>query len=130
MPLRIHEGLKGGTNIGFAPPFAPEFVAYIGHLYCSQPDCKECAKARSRERRSHPESRQRTSRAFHRLRRVAPREFDVLYSVARLGYSVEETARRLTEDNIAKGRPARYNTAAITLLLVSGIDKVAYYWSL
>lgn len=127
VPLRLHENRGGG--LGYAPPFTNAFSAYIGHLFCGDPTCEECRKQR-RHQRANPESRVRVTRAFRRLRRVAPKEFDVLYSVAVLGFTLEDTARRLNERNEDKGRPERYNLAAVTILLASGIDKASWYYSL
>lgn len=129
VPLRLHENRGGG--LGYAPPFTAAFNAYIGHLYCGLPDCEECRKARNRERwAKSPESRQRVSKAFRRLHRVAPKEFDALYSVARLGFSLSQTADRLNAANLDAGRPERYSLSAVVLLVASGIDKCAEYYSL
>lgn len=124
IPQRIntHE-TDQGHGLG-GPAFAPEFVSYVGFLECSKPGCGICAKERKKlHAPSNPESRIRATKALRKLRRVAPREFDAVYSVYMLGQSVEEVAERLT----ARGREV-YGTAEVLVLLMSGVDKVIHFW--
>jgi hypothetical protein len=128
-PTRIHEGGHDSAwGLGSAPPFAPEFIAYVGRLECKVPDCAECRKARMHVPTRNPESRQRTTRAFRKLRTYAPREFDALQLVCVQGLSVTQTAARLTEQAQSKGKPEVYTAQGITLLVVSGLDKVMTWW--
>ena len=129
VPQRIHESTHQAYGLGSAPPFANEFVRYIGHLECGQPDCRACERWRLRlDRPAHPESRVKAKHALRRLRAVAPKEFDALYTVAILGDTIEGTAARLTQDAISKGRPERYSPTGVFVLVLSGIDKVIDYW--
>ena len=45
IPRRIHSRDHGQQyRLGSAPPFAPEFISYIGRLNCKDPHCKSSAK--------------------------------------------------------------------------------------
>jgi hypothetical protein len=129
VPLRLHESDRRGK--GVAPPFSPEFVAYVGYLECSQPDCSSCReqrKVRINERLRNPEPRLRATRAFRKLRKIAPREFDALYLYCINRFTINQIAIKLNERSIRLGKPERYNEASVLLLLLSGIDKVAKFW--
>lgn len=128
-PTRIHEGGHDAVyGLGSAPPFAPEFIAYVGRLECKVPDCSECRKARMNVPTRNPESRQRTTRAFRRLRTYAPREYDALQLVCIQGLTIDQTAARLNEQAASKGKPDRYTAQGVTLLVVSGLDKVMMWF--
>jgi hypothetical protein len=62
------------------------------------------------------------------VRKIAPREFDVLYLHIILRYTLDEIARLLTDRAIRNNKPERYDTTGTTLLLLSGIDKVRQIW--
>lgn len=131
IPLRIHENTPGG--LGAAPPFAPEFISFIGHLECEVPGCEECIKERTRQRDSRPRaygnrSRTRATKAFRKLRRFAPREFDALYMYCILGKSIAEISARFTNEDYARGLPDPVTKQAVSVLLISGIDKVRTWW--
>jgi hypothetical protein len=128
-PMRIHEGGHDAAyGLGSAPPFAPEFIAYVGRLECKMPDCSECRKSRLRFPARNPESRQRTSRAFRKLRAYAPREYDALQLVCRQGLTINQTAVRLTDQAHEKGKAEEYTSQGVSLLVISGLDKVMSWW--
>lgn len=124
VPSRINTNeTDEGHGLG-GPAFAPEFVNYMGYLFCARADCLECkAERRKIHRRANPESRVRATRAMNKLRRVAPREFDVVYSVCILGVGIQSMADNLT----ARGHET-YDSEGVLVLLMSGIDKVIHFW--
>ena len=86
------------------------------------------AKAKNASGWRNPESRLRATRAFRKLRRVAPREFDALYLYCINKYTVPQVANALNERAARIGKPDRYDGVSVFLLLLSGIDKVVKYW--
>ena len=132
IPTRIHTSTHGqGYGLGAAPPFAPEFEAYIGRLNCKQPNCRHCREdlpvylEGAEYRAKHNNARTRVTRAFRKLRRAAPIEFDVLYLAVMHGLSVSEIADKLTQRAINGGHVERYDVSAVTVLTVSGVDKIS-----
>lgn len=131
IPRRIHSGGLGQHyGLGSAPPFAPEFISYIGKINCKDDKCRQCREdlpvyiegAEYRARHSDP--RTKVTRAFRKLRRAAPLEFDVLYLAVMHGLSIEEIADKLTERAHTKGFDDRYDIAMVTVLAVLAVDKV------
>ena len=130
VPYRLHE--QGHYGLGSAPPFSDAFVGYIGHIECADPACGECRKEKQRQRnRQHfrrDDARYRTSRAFRKLRSIAPREFDALYMYCMHDQGPSDIARAMNAEMARKDRPERYTSEAIVLLLFSGVDKVMGWW--
>ena len=131
VPGRIHASGHGQHyGLGSAPPFAPEFVNYIGRLNCKVVNCRHCREDKAiylegeEYRAKHNDPRTRVTRAFRKLRRAAPLEFDVLRMIVMHGLSVQEVAERLSERSIARGHEEVFDTAAVTVLIVAGVDKV------
>lgn len=128
VPLKLHESRGRRTPEGTLP-FSSDFVAYVGFIECGKPGCIECRKERQREREwRNPEPRLRATRAFRKLRKVAPREFDVLYlycvqrqTVSAITIALNERAARLDKED-------RYSNVSVILLLLSGIDKVLHWY--
>lgn len=123
----------GSYGLGSAPPFTDRFVAYVGRLECKDPDCKECRETRARQRRygrprTHDEGRLRAKKAFDKLRRVAPREFDTLYMHCILGYDIPAITKAHNERAQRLGKPERYTQHGVMLLLLSGAHKVTEWW--
>lgn len=132
IPTRIHAGSYGQHfGLGAAPPFAPEFINYIGRLNCERNDCKTCREdlpiylEGEEYRAKHSDERTRVTRAFRKLRRAAPLEFDVLYLAVMHGLSVQDIAESLTARAVKGGHPERYDVSTVTILAVAGADKVA-----
>lgn len=130
IPRRIHASHHGQHyGLGAAPPFAPEFTRYMDRLLCDRPNCKTCREdipvyiEGQQYRDQHNDERTRVTRAFRKLRRAAPLEFDVLYMAIR-GNTLNDIAQKLTERAIARNKPERYDTTSVTLLAVCGVDKV------
>jgi hypothetical protein len=130
VPYRLH--LPGTFGLGSAPPFSPEFIGYIGHIDCGNDDCQKCREERNKTRRQKhdraDDARYRTTRAFRKLRRVAPKEFDAMYMFCMHGMDYRSIARSFNEEAITKDRPERYTPEAVQLLLYSGVDKVMGWW--
>ena len=135
VPTRIHATHHGAHfGLGAAPPFAPEFVSYVGKLNCKNPNCKHCREdlpvylEGEEYRAKHSDERTRVTRAFRKLRRAAPLEFDVLFMAVMHGLSVQEIADKLTERAITKGHEERYDSTSVTLLAIAGVDKVSAWF--
>ena len=147
VPLKLHAyGVDDGHGLG-GPPLSPEFERYLGPIcFCGRkPVCAPgCRTGRGgqhlptcdrgcpsefvvKKTRNH-DARLRTTRAFRKLRKVAPREFDALYLMCALGSSFEATRDALNQRAIRLDKPERYSPADLTLLIVSGVDKVRHYW--
>lgn len=126
VPLRLH---GRDTDDGGNPDFHPAFVSYIGYLQCAVPSCPSCRRERSKlHNRANRDGRSRATKALRKVRRVSPKEYDAVYSVCVLGFSIPETAARFNRNNELKGYPERYTDAGVTILVLSGIDKVIHFW--
>jgi hypothetical protein len=137
VPIRIHEsGHDKHYGLGSSPPFSSEFVGYIGGLTCKNEHCSRCRLKRlaqpednedgyETQRNNH---RVRTTRAFRKLRRFAPLEYDVLWMAVMYHLTVKEITERLNDRAILKGYPERYSLADVAVLAVAGIDKVSRWY--
>jgi hypothetical protein len=132
IPRRIHASHHGQHyGLGAAPPFAPEFERWMDRLHCGDPRCKHCGEdlpvyiEGHQYREKKRDERVRVTRAFRKLRRAAPLEFDVLYMAVMGGHTIAEIAEKLTERAISKNKPERYDSHAVTVLVVLGVDKVS-----
>lgn len=132
VPMRIHANHHGQHfGLGAAPPFAPEFVNYIGKINCKDDRCRQCRDDLpiyfdgEGYRTNRRDERTRVTRAFRKLSRAAPLEHDVLRMIVVYGLSVNEVASRLNERAIRKGHADRYDTTTVTMLVILGVDKVA-----
>lgn len=133
VPLRLHEsGFKQAWGLGSAPPISHEFNRWVGYIECGQPDCVSCRKKRAGERVPldgdgyldyDQDHRTRMKRAFHKVRKHAPLEFDVLYLAVMHGLNLEQIAERLTERAIRLHKPERYGVEDVAILALLGIDK-------
>lgn len=133
VPLRLHEsGFKQSWGLGSAPPFSRDFERWIGYMECGQADCYPCRRRRAGERIPtdgdgyldyDQDHRTRMSRAFRKVRKHAPLEFDVLYLAVMHGLSIEQIAERLTERAIRLGKSERYGVQDVAILALLGIDK-------
>lgn len=133
-PQRIHAREHGQHyGLGSAPPFAPEFISFIGRLNCSDPRCKTCREdvpvylesEEYRKARSNPKTR--AARAFRKLRRAAPTEYDVLWLALR-GHTASEIADKLNERAIAGGHGDRYDVNAVAVMTVLGTEKLSSWY--
>jgi hypothetical protein len=135
IPRRIHAREHGQHyGLGSAPPFAPEFIAYIGRMNCTDPKCKPCREdipvylEAEEYRAKHSNPRTRVTKAFRKLRRAAPTEFDVLYMAVVRGLTAHQIAERLNERAIAGKHPERYNIESVALLTVLGTEKLSSWY--
>jgi hypothetical protein len=136
IPFRIHDsGHDSRFGLGSSPPFAPEFIGYIGRLQCKNDYCTRCRKAAVRapqdddgynaKRKNH---RVRAARAFRKLRRHAPLEYDVLWMAVMYHLTVAQITARLNDRAILRGYPERYTTADVAILAVAAIDKTSRWY--
>jgi hypothetical protein len=137
VPMRIHEsGHDAHWGLGSSPPFAPEFIGYIGGLTCRNIHCTRCKRAATSTPRDdegysnvrRDNHRVRTTRAFRKLRKYAPLEYDVLWMAVMYHFTVAEIADRLNERAILKGYPDRYRLSDVAILAVAGIDKASKWF--
>lgn len=132
VPMRIHEsGHDSHYGLGSSPPFAPEFIGYIGHLECGVVGCHECLEARQKDARAtrqHAQGRIRTTKAFRKLRKAAPLEFDVLYLAVMHNQTVVAITAKLNERAETKGIEDRYTDEDVAILALSGYDKLKRWW--
>ncbi len=134
-PQKLHAyGTDDGHGLG-GPPFHPEFERWLGQIcFCGrkfnpltgEKGCPSLELQIAKNRNTF--SRQRTTRAFRKLRKVAPREFDALYLMCALQMSFWTTLESLNARAERLDKPERYEATDLMVLIVSGVDKVRYYW--
>lgn len=118
-PLRIHSGDIAADG---SPEWHPDFAKWLSR------------DARPRKRNN--DQRLRTTKVMRRLRRVAVREYEVLYRVLVLGERLEETTRwlnaRAARNNVPlpPHRPTgpHYTTKDTLALVIAGIDYARECW--
>jgi hypothetical protein len=115
LPLRIHS--RDLDDWG-KPNWHHEFAGWLG---ANQFD--------DRKWRERPEPRVKTTRAFRKLRKHAPREYEVLYRTAILNIPLADTTTWLNDRAIRNNKTDRYDTDATLMLLICGVDKVATWFS-
>lgn len=64
---------------------------------------------------------------MRKLRKVAPREHETLYKIL-AGESVADVCRWLNDRAIKGGHPERYSMKDTIVIIVSGIDKIVYWY--
>lgn len=80
------------------------------------------------------EGRHRTTTVMRRLRRIAPREFEVLLRTLLQGESIENTTKWLNERAqlhdipLPSGRAVHYRTKDTVALMMAGIAFAQAYW--
>ena len=137
VPYRLHESNNGAQyGLGASPPYSPELIGYIGRLTCKNEFCTRCRRSDT----SQPEDneagyhtkrnnhRVRTTRAFRKLRRHAPLEYDVLWMAVMYHLSIKQITTRLNDRAITKGYPDRYRASDVAILAVAGLDKVSRWY--
>ena len=121
-PLKIHtRDTDDGHGLG-GPAFHYEFVRWLGPI-CNCPDC-----IREDRRKRNAEGRLNTTRAFRKLRKVSPREFDALYCYVVLRMPLENIVASFNNDAERLNKTERYNLAGILTLIVLGTEKVRAWW--
>jgi hypothetical protein len=118
VPLRIH---SRDTDGGGAPQWHQDFARWL-----------DGASNQTNDRRwaEHREPRVKATRAFRKLRKFAPREYEVVYRTAILGIPFPETIDWLNMRAIRNNKPERYDTDAALMLLIGGVDKAAHWFSI
>lgn len=116
VPARTHsrDVSEGGT-----PEWSREFAVWLTRG--DQFDDRRWA--------DNPEPRVKATRAFRKLRRRSPREFEVVYRTAILKIPFGETVTWLNDRAIRGGHADRYDMDAALLLLICGVDKIATWFS-
>jgi hypothetical protein len=133
VPYRIHEsGHDSHYGLGSSPPFAPEFIGYIGGLTCKNQFCRRCREKETTPprddegyRAKRVNTRTRATRAFRKLRRHAPLEYDVLWMAVMYHLTIAEITQRLNARAISRGFDDRYRQADVVVLIVAGLDKAS-----
>jgi len=141
VPLKIHAyGVDDGHGLG-GPPLHPEFENWLGPIcFCGRkPEidktgrpiagtgCPSSSSIFKSKRQYKSDSRTRTTKAFRKLRKVAPREFDAVFMMVAHRASFHTTLRNMNDRAERLGKP-RYRPEDMLLLIVSGIDKASSYW--
>jgi hypothetical protein len=86
--------------------------------------------ARGTEKRDDedmPDTRYRLTRAMRKLRKVAPREHEVMWRILS-GETVPDVCTWLNDRAIRHGHPERYSIKDTVVLVVSGSDKLAFWY--
>ena len=110
-PLVVHRRQLDG---GGTPGWSGEFMGWITR------------DERGRDYEPQSEERQRVTRAMRMLRKVAPREHETLWRIFS-GESVEQVCAWLNERSIRHGHPERYSMKDTVVIIVSGVDKLAFW---
>lgn len=110
IPLRIH---SHEIDDGGAPQWHPDFA-----LWMSRTEVKD------KYWRERPEARVKTTRAFRKLRRHHPREFEVLYRTAILGIPIKDTVEWMNDRAVRNEKVERYTYDDIVVYLIVATDKV------
>lgn len=119
VPMRIHSREIAADG---SPEWHPEFGKWL------------TSSAVERDRRDTPQPRLRTTKAMRRLRKIAPREYEVLYRLLILGDSIEGITvwlnERAARNNIPlpEGRTKHYRLKDTVALIVAGTDHVRSLW--
>ena len=111
-PSRIHQATLGEDG---TPGWDGEFSAWVTKGPWWRGD------------HSPTSSNLRITRAMRNLRKVAPREYDVLRR-AFTGESAEQIREWLNERAIRGGHPERYSLKDTIVLMASGVDKLAQWY--
>lgn len=111
-PMRIHE--RGFAEDG-TPAWTGEFTKWVTR------------GTRKHDDEDHPETKLRLTRAMRRLRKVAPREHEVVWKVLS-GDTVPDVCAWLNDRAIRGGHPERYSQKDTMVILASGVDKIAFWY--
>ena len=120
-PLRIHSAELG---LDGCPRWHPDFEKWL---------TREEVR---RSNRRNGDQRLRTTKVMRRLRRVAVREYEVLYRILVLGERLQETTRWLNERATRNDIPfpahrptgPHYTERDALALIVAGIGYAKEYW--
>lgn len=114
IPMRIHSrGTDDGHGLG-GPPYHPQFEAWL--------------KAGEPNERRVDDHRMRVTRAFRKIRQIAPREYFVLQLICAKRMDIVEVTRIMNERAEKGGHPERYTPMVVTVLLSSALDKAEKWY--
>jgi len=118
IPMKIHQ--RDFDEGGF-PEWHPDFARW---MFADPPEREKVYGRRDED------PRLRTTRAFRKLRRKAPREFDVLYLLVakRPPMGLIQIAAALNARAERNGKVDRYETQDVMILAISGLDKALKWW--
>ncbi len=129
-PMKMHSwGVDSGHGLG-GPPFHPEFEHWLGQIcFCGRPPDpatgeRGCPSNPYKKNPRNPDQRLRTTRAFRKLRKVAPREFDALYLLCAHQLTFRAVVDALNLRAIRLEKPEHYDEMGVLILLMSGLDKI------
>lgn len=111
IPLKIHDRR---IDDGGKPQWHPEFARWLTRTGSLGP--------------RNPLGRLRVTRAMRDLRRVAPRQYEVLYRIMVVGESVESTTIWLNARAIRGGHPERYRLGDTLAILQSSVDWIEHHY--
>jgi len=117
IPIRIH---SHAIDSGGAPEYDATFARWLTRS--DRPDDPRAQNQRN------PENRLRITRAMRVLRKVAVREYEVVYRVMVLGETIEQAAVWLNARSIRGGHPERYSRKDVVVIVVSGVDKLRAWY--
>lgn len=116
IPVRLH---SRETSDGGTPEWHREFANWL-----SRAD-----DFNDKRWRENPEPRLKTTRAFRKLRKSNPREYEVVYRTAILQIPFSVTVEWLNVRAMANNKPDRYSEEDALMLLIVGVDKIATWFS-
>lgn len=111
-PWRIHE--RGFAGDG-TPAMSGEFFRWLTRTEYRRDD------------EDLPDTTMRLTRAMRKLRKVAPREHDVMWRVLK-GESVSGVRDWLNWRAEKNGHPERYSLKDTMVIIASGADKLAFWY--
>lgn len=112
LPLKLHQRQLAPDG---SPQLSGEMLAWLNQTAGRHPDM-------------HPtDDSLRLKRAMRMLRKVAPREHDVVWRILR-GETVESVRQWLNQRAEQLGHPERYSTKDVTVLIASGVDKLSTWY--
>jgi hypothetical protein len=111
-PMRIHE--RGFASDG-TPQWSGEFSRWLTR------------GTKKRYDEDSTETHLKLTRAMRKLRDVAPREHEVVWKVLS-GESASDICKWLNDRAIRLGHPERYTIKDTIVIIVSGVDKLAFWY--
>lgn len=116
-PMRLH---GRDTARDGSPEWHPDFSRWV-----EREDFEGNRKMNPKRVR---DQRIRTTRAFRKLRKKAPREFDVLYCIVVHRMTLQELSEAMNVRAIRINKPERYSPTSVLILTVSAVDKMMGWW--
>ena len=122
LPTRIHmRGTDDGHGLG-GPPFHPEFLAWLE----AGAEKKNGDPAESARRLA--DHRLRVTRAFRKVRKMAPTEWFVLQLVCIHHLDLVQVVEVMNQRAEQRGFEERYTALGVAALLASALDKAGKFY--